>query len=91
MHYVYFIKSKKRDFQYIGSTDDLKRRFLEHNMGKSLATKPYAPFELVYYEAYRDKGDAVKRERALKHHGSVIGHLKRRLVNSLKCVYLSQG
>jgi putative endonuclease len=85
MHYVYFIKSKGCNFQYIGSTDDLKNRLSEHNRGDGLSTKPYAPFELVYYEAYSDKNDALDREKALKHHGSVIGHLKKRLKNSLKC------
>ena len=68
---------------YIGSTDDLKRRFKEHNSGTQKATKGYAPFKLIYYEAYVSKKDALIREKALKHHGSVIGHLKKRVVNSL--------
>ena len=68
---------------YIGSTDDLKRRFSEHNSGTQKATKVFAPFKLIYYEAYVSKKDALIREKALKHHGSVIGHLKKRVVNSL--------
>ena len=84
MHYVYFIKSVNKDFQYIGSTNDLKRRFLEHNDKKELSTKAYTPFKLVYYEAYRSKEDAYERERKLKHHGAVIGHLKKRVKNSLQ-------
>ena len=83
MHYVYLLKSIKKQFLYVGTTVDLKRRFAEHNLGKSFATKAYAPFKLVYYEAYADKKDADLRERMLKHHGSVIGHLKRRVKNSL--------
>ena len=38
---------------------------------------------LVYYEAYLDKQDALDRENKLKHHGSVIGHLKKRLTKEL--------
>jgi predicted GIY-YIG superfamily endonuclease len=38
----------------------------------------------IYYEAYLNREDALDREHKLKHHGSVIGHLKRRLKNSLK-------
>jgi putative endonuclease len=83
MHYVYLIKSLKHDFIYIGSTDDLKRRFSEHNAAKNIATKYYAPFKLIYYEAYASKKDALTRENKLKHHGSAIGHLKKRVLNSL--------
>jgi putative endonuclease len=82
MYYVYLIKSLKENFFYVGSTDDLKRRFSEHNNRKNLATKHYAPFKLIYYEAYRSKKDALIRENKLKHHGSAIGHLKRRVKNS---------
>ena len=83
MYYVYEIQSVAKDFLYIGSTPDLRKRLTEHNIMKSLATKHYAPFELTYYEAYSDKRDAVEREKKLKHHGSVIGHLKKRLKYSL--------
>lgn len=47
-------------------TSDLKRRLKEHNDGKNFSTAPYAPFELVYYEAYRLKLDADAREKYLK-------------------------
>lgn len=84
MYYVYFIKSKKKDFCYLGYSDDLVRRLKEHNARKVLSTKSYAPFILIYYEAYRNKKDALMREHLLKHHGSVIGHLKRRVKYSLE-------
>lgn len=83
MHYLYVIKSVKSSYVYVGQTSDLKRRFDEHNRGLSFATKAYAPFVLVYYEAYLSKTDALKRERMLKYKGSSIGHLKRRIVDSL--------
>jgi len=83
MHYVYALLSKSKNFLYIGSTGDLRKRLVEHNRGKDKSTKPYAPYTLVYYEAYYDKQDATKREQMLKHHGSVIGHLKRRVRHSI--------
>ena len=83
MHYVYLLKSLKSNFIYVGSTDDLRRRFEEHDKGKELSTKSYKPFKLVYYEAYNNKQDALLREKKLKHHGSVMGHLKKRVRNSL--------
>jgi len=83
MHYVYLLKSIKHNFFYVGNTDDLERRLIEHNSGKELSTKSYVPFKMVYYEAYRSKTDALIRKNRLKHHGSVIGHLKRRIKYSL--------
>ena len=83
MYYVYVLKSQKRNFIYIGSTPDLDRRLKEHNSKNVESTKGYVPLKLVYYEAYLDKNDALNREKKLKHHGSVIGHLKKRLANSL--------
>ncbi|HCJ66963.1 MAG TPA: excinuclease ABC subunit C [Elusimicrobia bacterium] len=67
----------------MGSTPDLKKRIFEHNTGRNKSTKFYVPLKLVYYEAYTDEKDALAREYKLKHHGSVIGHLKKRLKNSL--------
>jgi putative endonuclease len=61
-HYVYVLKSLKDHKLYIGKTDDLKRRFKEHNKGKVLSTKNRVPFELIYYEAYRDKNKCAKQE-----------------------------
>jgi len=83
MHYVYLLKSKKSDYLYMGSTNNLERRLIEHNKGSVYSTKKYAPFRLAYYEAYLDRQDAIERENKLKHHGGVIGHLKKRLKNSL--------
>ena len=85
MHYVYLLQSGKDNSIYIGNTEDLERRLVEHNNGKNTATKSHKPFKLVYFEAYLDKRDALDRENKLKHHGSVIGHLKKRLKYSLVC------
>ena len=83
MHYVYVLQSQKDNYIYVGSTNELERRLTEHNKGLSYSTKAHTPFKLIYYEAYLDKQDAMDREIKLKHHGSVIGHLKRRLKRSL--------
>lgn len=67
MFYVYILKSKKKfDQIYTGYSSDLKKRFTEHNNGKSKATKPYLPWELIFYEAYKSKSDAKRREMYLK-------------------------
>lgn len=64
MYYVYVLDNSKQF--YIGSTNDLKRRFEEHNNNRSIATKNRGRWKLVYYEASLYKHDALVRERYLK-------------------------
>lgn len=66
MFYVYVIKSKLKDYHYIGSTEDLQKRFQEHNQGKTKSIKHLIPFTLQYYEAYTNRTLARKREIELK-------------------------
>lgn len=83
MVYVYVLISKKDGKLYIGSTTDLRRRFLEHNSGFVLSTKSRVPFELVYYEAYRSEHDARAREANLKLRSRAFAQLKRRIQRCL--------
>lgn len=67
MYYVYILQSiRKPDWLYKGSASDLKKRLTEHNKGKNFSSAPYAPFKLIYYEAYLLKHDAEAREKYLK-------------------------
>jgi len=83
MYYVYVLKSQKDDNIYCGYTNDLRRRFSEHNGLKNRSTKSRAPFELRYYKAYFDEKDAKHREWSLKKDGRALAQLKRRIFNSL--------
>jgi putative endonuclease len=65
-HYVYVLRSAVDGNFYVGYTNDLKRRFTEHEQGKVPSTKSRLPVELVYYEACRLREDATKREKYLK-------------------------
>ncbi|MBI5448638.1 MAG: GIY-YIG nuclease family protein [Gammaproteobacteria bacterium] len=51
---------------YIGLTQDLKRRFEEHNLGKSPHTKKYCPWKLTLYLAFPEKQKAENFEKYLK-------------------------
>jgi len=83
MYYTYILKSKK-DYQfYIGSTNDLRKRFKEHNNGKVFSTKARRPFGLIYYEAYKSEKDARKREASLKLRSRAFAQLKKRIENSV--------
>ena len=82
MFYVYVIQSKKDTKWYTGFTDNLQRRFKEHNNGKIFSTKGRGPFELIYYEVCINKQDARAREIYLKP-GMGKRYLKNRLKRSL--------
>ena len=77
--YVYLLKSSKYKWYYIGSTKDLKKRFIEHNLGKVRSTKFYRPLILVYYESYQSYSLARKREVELKKYGQQKEILLKRL------------
>mgnify|MGYP001562476530 CR=1 FL=1 len=83
MYYVYILKSKKDGKLYTGSTNNLRRRLIEHYTGKSFATKSRLPLELVYYEAYKSEVDARKREANLKLRSRAFTQLKKRTAQSL--------
>ncbi|TXH02029.1 MAG: GIY-YIG nuclease family protein [Candidatus Moraniibacteriota bacterium] len=78
MFYVYVLQSLKDRKLYIDYTNNLKRRFGEHNSGRSEVTKERGPFRLLYYEACNQREDALKRELQLKT-GFGRQYLKRRL------------
>jgi len=82
-YYVYLIQSLKDYSWYIGYTNNLKKRFSEHNKGINRSTKGKAPWNLIYYEACIDKTDAKNRERYLKS-GMGRRYLKNRLKSFLQ-------
>ena len=64
--YVYLIRSRVNGNLYIGFTHNLRKRLAEHNNGLNRSTKPYIPWELIYYEAHRSYVDGRRREKYLK-------------------------
>lgn len=74
-----FYEAKKEQSIYIGFTTDLKNRFQRHNKGLEKSTKSKMPWELIYYEAYKDRKLAKAREDNLKFYGKALGQLKRRI------------
>ena len=65
-YYIYILQSLKNKSFYIGYTNNLKKRFREHNNGKSHATKSLRPYKLIHYEAFVNQKDAKNREEYLK-------------------------
>ena len=82
MYYTYVLHSLKDGKFYIGFTQNLKRRFEEHEKGFVESTKYRRPLKLIYYEACIDRSDATRREKYFKtHHGKM--YLGRRLKSYL--------
>jgi len=79
MWYTYLLQSNKDNRWYTGCTDDLRKRFKQHNDGLVPSTKGRGSFNLIYYEACANKNDAFAREKYLK-----SGMGKRYLKNRLK-------
>ena len=66
MHYAYIVKCSDGTY-YTGYTNDLEKRLLAHNAGKGAKyTRNRLPVEMVYFEEYEDKSEAMKREYAIK-------------------------
>jgi putative endonuclease len=58
--------SEKDNKFYIGYTSNLERRLKEHENGETPSTKYRRPFKLIFYEAYLDQQDALRREGYFK-------------------------
>jgi len=65
-YYVYVLKSVNYNRLYIGFAVDLNKRIKEHNCGLSFSTKPYLPWQIIFFEAYKNERDAKRREKYLK-------------------------
>lgn len=66
MNYTYIVKCADGSF-YTGWTTDIERRLKCHNAGKGAKyTRPRLPVELVYFESFKTKEEAMRREAAIK-------------------------
>jgi putative endonuclease len=66
-YYCYILSNKNRTVLYVGYTDNIKRRVLQHKQGNgALFTKKYNVVDLIFYEEYDNSKEARDRERQLK-------------------------
>ena len=65
-YFVYIVCSRSGTL-YIGMTNSIYRRALEHNQGKIEGfSSKYHCDRLVYYESFDDVHQAIRREKQLK-------------------------
>ena len=66
MNYTYILRCQD-DTLYTGWTTDLEKRVETHNLGKGAKyTRTRLPVELVCYEAFASKEEAMSREWHIK-------------------------
>ena len=66
MWFVYILLCNDESY-YIGSSNDVEKRFKEHLDGKGgRYTRSHKPVKLVYKEELANKSEALKREAELK-------------------------
>ena len=73
---LYILKSDVVDRFYIGHTNNLVRRFSEHNSGQTKSTKPFVPWNIVFTKDFFSKREAQKAELFLKKKKSKIFIIK---------------
>ena len=67
MYTVYALYSQKFDKIYIGFTSNLEQRLNSHNhLAKKGWTIKFRPWKVIYTEEFKDKSEAMKREKQLK-------------------------
>lgn len=66
MFCIYVLFSSKDQGLYIGQTNDLKRRCLEHCRGDVTSTRYRRPLTLIFAEAFLTRHEAERREEWLK-------------------------
>jgi putative endonuclease len=72
MEYVYVLISKKDKEFYTGLSNNVPKRFLQHNNGLVRSTKTRKPFILIHTEEFATRSEAAHREKFLK---SGVGRL----------------
>jgi putative endonuclease len=60
------LRSKAVDKTYVGITNNIERRLIEHNNGEHVYTKKYIPWEIIHSEIFSKRPEARKREKYLK-------------------------
>ena len=65
-YFTYVIQSEIDGRLYKGQTEDINIRIAQHNAGKTKSTKGYLPWNLVYFEKFETREEALQREKFFK-------------------------
>ena len=65
-YFVYALKSSIDGRIYVGFTQDVEKRLMEHNAGKTKSTKGYRPWMLIFQIECSGRLEARKLEKYYK-------------------------
>ena len=65
-YFVYILQSELDGSYYVGSTQNVEVRLMDHNAGRGRYTQKKVPWNLVHKEEYNSKTEALKREKFIK-------------------------
>jgi len=88
MYFVYVLGNTTTQKHYTGFTTDLVQRLGQHNSGVTKSTKNRGKWELLYWEEFATRPEAMRRERFLK---SGQGREELRRILRSKCTRSSDG
>ena len=63
MFFAYVIRSISTGYLYI---ENLEERLKQHNSRMTESIRKYIPFEMVYFEAFETREEAIVREKYFK-------------------------
>ena len=83
-YYVYMLKSKgKKPLTYIGYTNNLKKRVIQHNTGKGAKFTRGRKWKLIYKENFNSKKEAISREYYIKNNRTLRNKIKNEYFNTI--------
>ena len=71
MYFVYILQSLSTGKYYIGSTNNILRRFHQHQLGYTKSTHNRGPWWMPYYEIHQTRSEAIRRELEFKRKKSI--------------------
>ena len=66
MNFLYILRSERNGRYYVGSTNNLERRLVEHNAGKTKSLRYLRPFSIVFKKEFVELQEARRVEQKLK-------------------------
>ena len=66
MFFIYVIRSEIDGRFYVGMTENVEKRLIQHNKGMTFSTKGFRPWRLFFVEEYNTRPEARIREKYLK-------------------------
>jgi putative endonuclease len=68
-YFVYILFSERLGKYYVGHTEDLERRLVEHNSGKGNYTSKGIPWKSIHIISMQTRSEAIKLEHQIKKRG----------------------